>query len=176
MGAATTVTLSPAADLGIAVLTNGMPIGVPESVASAFVDLALDGAVSRDWPALYERAFAGFSEPAIRARAAFAQPPVLPKPSLAASAYVGIYHNDYFGAVEIEATDSGFLLRQGPGRSALSLQHWDGDTFVYETIGENAAGPSAVVFSVGLDQKATSLVIDHLNVDGNGTFTRVPDF
>ena len=48
LGAATVVSLYPAEELGIVVLTNASPIGVPEAIAKTFFDLALNGKVERD--------------------------------------------------------------------------------------------------------------------------------
>ncbi len=49
LGAATAVYLLPAESLGIAVLSNGRPLGVPEALSLSFLDLATSGAVQRDY-------------------------------------------------------------------------------------------------------------------------------
>jgi hypothetical protein len=46
--------------------------------------------------------------------------------------------------------------------------------FVYQPAGENAAGPSGVTFTVGAGRKATRVVVENLDIHGQGTFTRVP--
>jgi hypothetical protein len=46
--------------------------------------------------------------------------------------------------------------------------------FTYQPAGENAAGPSAITFSVAADRKANVVTIENLDTDGQGTFTRVP--
>lgn len=61
LGAATAVELMPAQDIGVVVLSNAYPIGVAEGLAYTFLDLAVDGTVSRDWLALFRQAF---SDPA----------------------------------------------------------------------------------------------------------------
>ena len=66
------------------------------------------------------------------------------------------------------------MLRQGPMKTAFPLQHRDRDVFIYQPVGENAAGFSGVAFLIGPDQKATSVVIENLDIHGDGTFTRVP--
>jgi hypothetical protein len=53
------------------------------------------------------------------------------------------------------------------------LQHFDRDVFTYQPVSENAYGPSAVTFNVGPAGKATAVVIENLDVEGQGTFTRV---
>src|SRR5262245_36534155 len=47
LGAATVATLLPAEGLGIVVLTNAAPIGVPEAVSASFLDLVLKGKVEK---------------------------------------------------------------------------------------------------------------------------------
>ena len=54
------------------------------------------------------------------------------------------------------------------------MQHFDRDVFTYQPIGENAAGRSAVTFTIAADQKATAVTVENLDVDGQGTFTRGP--
>ena len=48
----------PAEQLGIVVLTNTAPIGVPEAICRSFLDLATIGKVERDWLALFGQAMA----------------------------------------------------------------------------------------------------------------------
>jgi CubicO group peptidase (beta-lactamase class C family) len=48
LGAATAVSLLPSEGLGIVVLTNAAPVGVPEAVSASFFDLVLIGKVTKD--------------------------------------------------------------------------------------------------------------------------------
>jgi CubicO group peptidase (beta-lactamase class C family) len=59
-GAATQYALLPSEELGIVVLTNGMPIGVPEAVTSDFLDLVVAGSFQEDWLKLYGQRFDAF--------------------------------------------------------------------------------------------------------------------
>ena len=54
------------------------------------------------------------------------------------------------------------------------MKHYDRDTFTYETEGENAVGRSGITFTIGPDGKATQVIVENLNVRGEGTFKRVP--
>jgi hypothetical protein len=54
------------------------------------------------------------------------------------------------------------------------LRHWDRDTFLYQPPGENAEGPGGVIFRVGPGRRATAVLVESFNRDGQGTFTRVP--
>lgn len=55
------------------------------------------------------------------------------------------------------------------------MNHYDRDTFTYETQGENAVGTSAITFTIGADGKATQVLVENLNVRGEGSFKRVSD-
>ncbi len=53
------------------------------------------------------------------------------------------------------------------------MKHYDRDTFTYETVGENAVGTSGITFTIGPDGKATRVLVENLNVRGEGVFKRV---
>jgi hypothetical protein len=52
------------------------------------------------------------------------------------------------------------------------LKHYDRDLFTYETKGENAVGATGVTFTIAGNGKATAVVVENLNVRGEGTFKR----
>ena len=54
------------------------------------------------------------------------------------------------------------------------LKHYDRDLFTYKTEGENAVGESGVTFTIGADGKATTVVVENLNVRGEGTSNAGP--
>lgn len=170
LGAATVVNLIPSEHLGIVVLTNASPIGVPEALAASFLDLVLTGKTERDWVKL----FGGLFEAAADKPTDYSTPPAKKSPPLPADVYVAAYRNDYFGDIEIVEADGTLLLRSGPKKTPFPLRHWNRDTFLYKPVGEMAAGLSAVTFQIGPDGRATVVVVENLNVHGRGTFTRVP--
>jgi CubicO group peptidase (beta-lactamase class C family) len=172
LGAATTVELLPAEGVGIAVLTNTFPIGVPEAVAVSFLDLVQDGKVQRDWLDFYQKVLAEMVRQSYGKVADYHKPPAHPSPALPAAAYVGTYGNDYYGDVEVAADGDNLVLHLGPRKTPLPLRHWDRDVFVYQPTGENAAGPSGVTFLVGPGPRAVKLVVEALDVHGQGTFVR----
>ena len=53
LGANSNFVILPSADVGIVVLTNATPIGVPEALTASFADLVQFGDVRQDWFALY---------------------------------------------------------------------------------------------------------------------------
>ena len=102
----------------------------------------------------------------------YSKPPASPSPALSNSAYAGMYTNDFFGDIQIVEKNGGLVLLEGPHRMAFPLRHYDRDTLTYETQGENATGRSGVTFTVGANGTASTLLIEALNVRGEGTFRR----
>lgn len=173
LGAATVVSLLPSEGLGIAVLTNASPRGIPEALAASFFDLALNGKIEKDYLTLFEKAFRELLKPSYGTSINYAQPPKQTTPALPDSAYAGNYHNDYFGPIEITATSTGLTLRLGPKMQPNALRHWNRDVFLYQPAGEMAAGLSSVTFTIGPDLRARSVTIENLDETGQGTFTRM---
>jgi CubicO group peptidase (beta-lactamase class C family) len=173
LGAATVVTLLPSEGLGIVVLTNAAPRGVPEAVSASFFDLVLDGKIAKDWVGEFKAAFDALNQPAYGTATDYRKPPARKSPPLPARAYVGTYGNAYFGAVEIVEKAGALFLRMGPKKTSFPLRHWDRDVFIYQPAGEMASGLSGVTFRVGPDRKGMKVVVENLDVHCQGTFTRV---
>src|SRR6266571_2742786 len=173
LGAATHVNLVPAEQLGIVVLTNAYPIGIAEALGTIFLDTALYGKPTQDWLVLFKQRF---SNPAAIGTALgfdYSKPPGSPSPASKNSAYLGRYANDFFGDISIIEKDAGLAIVQGPKNKTFPMKHYDRDTFTYETEDENAVGRSGITFTIGPDGKATQVVVENLNVRGEGTFKRV---
>jgi CubicO group peptidase (beta-lactamase class C family) len=170
LGAATAIALLPSERLGIVVLTNGMPIGVPETIEADFMDLVEFGSIQRDWFAAYTPLFAAlFVNPS---RLAGRRPPANPAPALPDSAYLGTYKNAYYGDATIVSKAGRLTLLLGPRPEEFALAHWTGNTFAYLPRGENAVGISAVTFTPGTGGTASSFTVENLNAEKLGTFTR----
>jgi len=173
LGAATFVNLVPAEQLGIVVLTNGRPMGIPEALGTIFSDTALYGKPTQDWLPLYKQRF---SDPATTGTVLgfdYSKPPASPAPALKNGAYLGNYANDFFGDIAIVEKDGGLAIVEGPKKLTFPLKHYDRDIFTYDTIGENAVGRSGVTFTIGPDGHATQVVVENLNAHDEGTFKRV---
>ena len=54
----------------------------------------------------------------------------------------------------------------------FALKHYDRDVFTYQTTGENAVGTPGVYLTIGADRKAKTVLVENLNVDKQGVFTR----
>jgi CubicO group peptidase (beta-lactamase class C family) len=165
LGAATALTMIPAGDIGITVLTNGEPHGIPEAIAAEFVDIVETGELQRDWLSLYQQAFAPFY--ANPSELAGKDPPSYPVPSEPLSHYAGNYRNDYYGKARLTVNDDGLAMALGPEPQYYRLQHWDGNVFAYYPKGENALGITAVTF----DQIRKTVTVENLDENGLGTFT-----
>uniref|UniRef100_B8HV34 Beta-lactamase n=1 Tax=Cyanothece sp. (strain PCC 7425 / ATCC 29141) TaxID=395961 RepID=B8HV34_CYAP4 len=170
LGAATKVYLLPAADLGIAVLTNSSPIGLPETIAESFADLVIAGRVQRDWAALFKQAFAAMITPQ---STDYRKPPTPATPALPPSAYLGSYRNDYAGEIAIISQNGKLLLQFGPRKTTYPLRHYNRDLFTYLAPGENGGVLSGVTFTIGADGQASSVTLENFLQEGAGTFTRV---
>ncbi|MBV8968733.1 MAG: serine hydrolase [Verrucomicrobia bacterium] len=176
LGAATNVNLLPSESLGIVILTNTSPIGVPESLTKSFFDMVLTGKVQRDWLELYGKGFAEITAPNYGTEVDYTHPPEKATPALPAAAYIGTYHNDMYGDLVIAEKDSGLTMTLGPKKMMFPLQHFDRDIFTYQPVGENAYGLSGVMFNLGPKQKATSVMLENLMVTDEGTFSRNAEY
>lgn len=173
LGTATNVKMIPSEGLGICVLTNASPIGVAEGMASTFADLALYGKATQDWLSLFKQVF---SDPATLGETVghYTKPPKAPFAALKNDAYVGTYENDFYGKLKVVETSNGLSITIGPNLTA-EIKHYDRDTFTYETLTEDLSGVSGLIFSVGTDGKAKSVLVENLNNQGQGLFTRETD-
>ena len=155
LGAATAVSLLPGEQLGIVALTNGRPQGIPEAICAAFLDTAQNGAPTVDWLGFTAGVFQKIDE-AEKPKVDYSQAPPRVEPARGNDFYVGKYANSYYGQLNV-AVESGVLtLELGPaGRTTkFPLKHFDGDTFSFESIGENANGLAGAIFAPGADAAA----------------------
>jgi CubicO group peptidase (beta-lactamase class C family) len=175
LGAATHVNLVPVEQLGIVVLTNAYPIGIAEALGTTFLDTALYGKPTQDWFAIFKQAFSNPAAVGTVLGFDYSKAPASPAPALKTTAYLGRYTNDFFGEISIIEKDGGLAIVEGPKNKTFPMQHYDRDTFTYETEDENAVGRSGITFTIGPDGKATQVVVENLNVRGDGVFKRALD-
>jgi CubicO group peptidase (beta-lactamase class C family) len=171
LGAATTVTLLPSEGLGIVVLTNSSPIGLPEALSADFLDYAQYGKVSVDWLGFAGGAFEAMNA-AGHSKTDYSRPPANAAPTRSLSAYTGTYANPYYGPMTVATSGNSLVMRLGPKPMRFTLHHYKGNTFSYRTTGENAVGLSGVTFTKGSSGTFTKVTVEHLNDNGLGTFTK----
>lgn len=175
LGAATAVFLVPSEQLGIVVLTNAAPIGVPEAIGMEFLDRALYGKPSADWAEIFSNVFARMNAAEAAFIADYSTPPTQPTPAGPLDGYTGTFTSDFYGDVRVINKNGHLELGLGPKDRTLPLKHWDRDTFLYEMESENLVGSSGVFFTMGPDGRALSVTVENLNRLGNGTFPRKPE-
>jgi hypothetical protein len=174
LGAATAVYLLPAERVGIVVLTNGAPIGLPESIALSFLDTVQRGAPQQDYVAILGAAFRQVGAPTYGTAVDYSRPPAGAGPPMALAAYAGAYANDYFGEIRVEAAPGGLVLRLGPQLDPFPLTHFERDVFTYQPVGEQAYGRAAVTFTIGAEGSGARVTVENLDLYDTGTFDRVP--
>ncbi|CAB3751896.1 serine hydrolase [Paraburkholderia humisilvae] len=166
LGAATNFVAVPSTGVAIVVLTNGYPIGVPETITAQFFDLVQFGSIQRDWAALYAAALLPMLKP--EGSLVGARPPAAPLPARALSTYIGTYHNDYYGPLQVSEQNGALALAIGPVPTILPLTHWDGDVFTFSLVNENAA-PGTISKASFLSDRVT---LEYYDEAGLGTFVR----
>lgn len=177
VGARSLVTIFPNEKLGIVILANAFPTGVPEGLSDSFADLVFDGRVERDWIKAWDAIYAGMFGPAVEAaKARYAAPPSPARPAAPASAYAGHYANDFIGDAVVSGGGDGLVLKLGPaGARSYSLTHYDGDLFLTYPDAETPDKPTGVSFLVGPDGKASAMTVDFLDDNHLGTLRRLGD-
>jgi hypothetical protein len=173
-GARTLVRLIPGEQLGIVVLSNAFPTGIPEAIAGTFFDSVFFGRPTRDRVAEANAIFETGYKESMKASLVYAKPPASPASPLPASAYVGEYRNDYVGEAKVVADSNGSLyLNLGPAGKRFLLATFNRDLFVYSPFAEAPTARMGVSFLIGPDGKASEVTVEDLNEEGLGRLTRV---
>jgi len=173
LGAATAVAMLPGEQLAIVVLTNGRPQGIPEAVTAGFLDTAQHGSPTVDWLTFTGGVFKKIDE-SDQPKVDYTKVPPSAAPARPNSAYTGTYDNPYYGPLVVLEQDGKLAMRMGPSgsRTTFPLKHFDGGTFSFESIGENANGPAGAVFANHGDSPSPTVTLDFYDRTGLGTFTR----
>ncbi|AQV94380.1 serine hydrolase [Cupriavidus necator] len=165
-GAATSFTAVPSLNLAIVTLTNGYPIGIPETLNAQFFDLAQYGAIRRDWGKIFGDAFAPLLAP--EGRLVGQPPPNSPLPARALSTYTGTYQNNYYGPLQVADQGGTLVMTLGATPLTLPLSHWDGDVFTFTLNNENAT-PGTISQAAFSSDRVWLEYYDH---EGLGMFVR----
>jgi CubicO group peptidase (beta-lactamase class C family) len=173
LGASTAVYLIPDERLGVLALSNGMPVGLPESICLQFLDLVHYGKAQRDYLPLVGQMFAKMIAETQNASTNYAklQRPAKPLPAKPLSVYAGTYSNEYFGNLEVAVEGSRLILRLPPRGAYYELSHWDGDTFTYYFASESTGlGRRGAKFS----PEKQLLLIENLALEHDAVFAKSP--
>jgi CubicO group peptidase (beta-lactamase class C family) len=172
LGTGTAIYLLPSRQLGIVVLTNGTPIGLPEAIGVSFLDFFRYGSAKQDYLALFKPIFDNM----FRETQDFSQdysklpPPSNPPPGGQLSAYAGTYVSPYYGTLQIEVKGNQLILRLPPRDAYYELTHWAGDTFTYYFASENTGVARRGVRFMGGGKQ---VLVENLAFVNNGVFTKV---
>lgn len=173
LGAATAASMLPGEQLAIVALTNGRPQGIPEAITAGFLDTAQHGSPTVDWLAFTAAVFKQVDE-SEKPEVDYTKVPATPSPAAKNSAYTGTYENSYYGPLVVLEQGGKLAMRMGPpGRpTTFPLTHFDGDTFSFESIGENANGLAGALFAGPDGGSSPRVTLDFYDRTGLGTFTR----
>lgn len=172
-GARTYVRLIPGEQLGIVVLSNAFPTGVPEGIAATFFDLVFAGGPTRDWVAYWTEIYETGFKATMKGALAYATQPAPVAPALPISAYVGDFRNEYVGDAKVVESGGSLFLLLGPAGKRFPLVHFNRDLFVYLPFMETPGWRVGVNFLIGPDGRASEVTIEDLDEDGLGRLARV---
>jgi CubicO group peptidase (beta-lactamase class C family) len=176
VGARTLATLYPKSGLGIVVLVNAFPTGVPEGLADSFADLVFDGKIEKDWVKNWDGIFDNLFGPAFAAAKATYAAPVSVTSSLALASYAGRYANAFVGDAVVTEDHGALTLAVGPGGARkYALRHFDRDLFLCFANPEVPDWPSSIRFLIGPDGKASAMAVESLDANGLGTLQRAAE-
>lgn len=166
VGAATSFAVLPELKLAIVTLTNGYPIGIPETLNAQFNDLVQFGTIRHDWGARYGAAFKEMLEP--EGRTVGTPRPVAPLQARPLSTYTGTYQSPYYGPVQIVDQGGSLAMIIGARPLTIPLSHWDGDAFTFTLNDENAM-PGTISRA---EFSSNSLWLEYYDHEGLGVVTR----
>jgi CubicO group peptidase (beta-lactamase class C family) len=172
LGSATAIYMDPGEQLGIVVLTNGTPIGLPESVCLSFLDFYRYGSEQVDYMTALKPIFDKLIKETQDSSPDYSKLKPPSKPSLPGqlSAYTGTYVSPYYGKLQIDVERNQLIMRLPPRGAYYELTHWDGNTFTYYFASENTGvGRRGVKFLDGGDR----LLVENLAIVNDGIFTKV---
>ncbi|GMU52009.1 MAG: serine hydrolase [Candidatus Xenobia bacterium] len=161
--------LIPEAELGIAILCNAFPSGLPEGLSSGLVSLVLDGKGSLEDVMATERKVGQGMAGMVDGGLSWSQRPAQGQAPVAAQAIEGSYDNAYFGPARV----AGMQLSFGPDlRVTAPLRPWDGSTFYYEADLKDGPLVTLVRFELGPDGQATAFRLEQLDNWKTARFAR----
>jgi CubicO group peptidase (beta-lactamase class C family) len=175
LGARTAVSVRPARQLAIVTLTSAFPTGVPDGLNDSLFDLVEHGRLTQDWIAGWNTLYAGIGAAFAASGEPYETAPASPSPALPASAYTGVYANDYAGPVEISGEDGALELSMGPEPRVFALTPFERDVFTYHVDLEPPAPLTGATFVVGPDGTAHTLILDYFAGNGQQYFPRVAE-
>lgn len=171
LGVRSQVVLIPELNIGIAVLTNAYPQALPEAVTQSFLDLIYTGKVQKDWLPIMDRRF---KETMDEQKNTYKIPQNYIS-NIELKRYSGVYYNEFYGEIHVVDEGEQLVLIIGPKSYRFPLRHFNKDTFIMSTEGENSIGETKVVFEFSREGIPKRVVVDYLNNYGLGVFLPIKE-
>jgi CubicO group peptidase (beta-lactamase class C family) len=165
-GAATFFKVVPSTAIAFVALTNGYPLGIPETLGAQFFDLVEVGSIQQDWYSIFNAYFVEELKP--EGSLVGVPRPTNPAPPRVLKEYQGAYANEYHGPAIITFENDALVLTMGAGRVRRPLAHWDGDVFTFNLHNENAA-PGTISKASFAGNRVT---LEYYDKEHLGTFVR----
>lgn len=172
LGFRTEVVLIPSEKLGIIVLVNAAPNGIPEGINRDFLDLVFDGKRSRNWVRFANEQFEEITaEDLVGDGTNYSAKPAPVSAARSLGQYAGLYVSPVYGTLRVKVSGDRLVMELGPARVRLPLRHYNGDHFYFRTKGESQTGLSGAIFRES-GGRITSVVVNSLDRQGLGEFRR----
>ena len=176
-GVSTLVDLMPDQEIGIVVLANAFPSGVPQGLAASFYDLVHEGQLAGDRIGTFD---AMLAEHHTRFVAAISGPLGLPVAPVAEplplASYVGRYANEYVGDAIVAMNGEALELVLGPdGSKRYALLHHNRDVFYFSPLIESPDILLPVTFTIGPDGRASHVSFGYIGGSSHDRLGRIPD-
>jgi CubicO group peptidase (beta-lactamase class C family) len=165
-GAGTFFKVVPSTGIAFVALTNGYPLGIPETLGAQFFDLVEVGSIQRDWYSIFNPYFLEDLKP--EGSLVGAARPSNPTPPRPLNEYTGAYANLYHGPAVVSLENGTLVLTIGPAPVRRPLTYWGGDAFTFTLHNENAT-PGTISKATFAGNRLTLEYYDHERL---GTFVR----
>lgn len=180
LGCQNIIALIPEKKIGIVVLTNSVWTRLPHAIAYQFLDMYTNRP-NQDWSnkllAMKQEEHTKAMQTKQEEEAAIiASTQNLKSDLLPASVYVGTYHNDVYGKIEVKADNNKLYIVIGPRQRRIDLEHVFRDIFRinWDTVSESITTENdKAYFTLNSTGSATKIYIEFFKNDGNGIFTKV---
>lgn len=168
-GINTRISFMPAQRLGIVILTNTPPMGVPDALEYKLMTLLFADRPDEDiWPDLRDKWHEALTGLLDRPGRLHGTPPAGAGSNIDAKRYVGRYTHEYYGDIVIEQDATGLRMVAGVS-PALPIEHWQGNTFRVPLLAD-----AALNFIPGANQVSDALTLSEIDDIPDALFLRKP--
>jgi hypothetical protein len=170
LGTGTAVYMISDEQIGIVIVTNSAPVGLPEAAALTFLDEYHYGKSTQDWLKVVQPSFVALRKEAQNSSPNYSEMKTPPSstPSKGLSFYTGKYFNPFYGTLEVREEHSHLILLLPPRDAYYELEHWNEDTFTYFFATESSG-----IARRGAKFSGRQVLIESLAIENSGIFTKI---